>query len=445
MSKFELNPVEKAFRNSLEAHFPANPKLVVGVSGGADSMALLFLVKKTGLNAFVIHINYGLRVKESDLDQELVEGLSFEWGFDCVSVRLNTDSSKKENFQKWARDQRYQVFRDLYEQNNADAITVAHHQDDQVETIFQRLLRGSGASAWQGMKEWDGEIWRPLLGISKEQILDYCKSENIPYRTDSSNLSSDYARNFIRNDLTQKFDDFFPGWKQNLLGLSGLGKVTQQAVEELTITISSKNEISASKLNELPSELRKAVLKEFLHHQGIDQISKGELEEVEALINSESGKKVTFSDKEYITKDRESLVLVTKKEAEGDFIFKNTESFNDVDHPNLVFKTTDNSFTKEGLYMATDNFKWPVTLRRWKAGDKIMPFGMNGTQTVADHLTNRKISSAKKEKALVLCGSDSTIYAIIFPEPGKSREIGTISEQVKLSEETKRTLTIHFK
>ncbi len=445
MSKFELNPVEKAFRNSLEAHFSAYPKLVVGVSGGADSMALLFLIKKTGLNALVIHINYGLRGKESDLDQELVEGLSFEWGFDCVSARLNTEDSKKENFQKWARDQRYQIFRDLYEQNNADAIIVAHHQDDQVETILQKLLRGSGVSSWQGMKEWDGEIWRPLLDISKEQILDYCQSENIPYRTDSSNLSSDYARNFIRNDLAQRFDDFFPGWKQNLLGLSGLGKVTQQAVEELTKTISSKNEISAGELNKLPTELRKAMLKEFLIHQGIQQSSKGELEELDTLIIGETGKKVILSDEKYVVKDRESLVFVTKGKVEGNFTFNSNESFSDIDHPILGFKIADSSFKKEGLYMATDSFKWPVTLRRWKAGDKIVPFGMNGSQTVAGHLTNRKVSSAKKEKALVLCGSDGTIYAIIFPEPGKSREIGTISEQVKLLEETKRTLTIYFK
>lgn len=445
MSKFVLNPVEKTFKTSLDTLFSDHPELIAGVSGGADSMALLFLIKKMGLNALVVHINYGLRGKESDLDQELVEGISFEWGFDCVSIRLNVEDSNKENFQKWARDQRYQVFRDLKAENNANAIIVAHHQDDQVETILQKLLRGSSVAAWQGMKEWNGEIWRPLLGLSKEQILDFCQSENIPYRTDLSNLSSDYARNFIRNDLGQKFDNFFPGWRQNLLALSGLGEVTQQAVEELVKTVSAKNEISISKLNEFPAELRKAVLKKFLNHQEIYQISRGELEKIDELRTSDSGKRIILDNDQYVIKDRESLALIASDEGKNDLIFEHIETFNRVDHPDLAFEVTDNIVLKEGLYIATDNLKWPVTLRRWKAGDKFTPFGMSGSQTVADHLTNRKVSSAKKEKALVLCGSDSTIYAIIFPELSKDNQTGTISEQVKHTGETKKTLTIHFK
>lgn len=142
MSKSEYLLIEQVISNKVDRHFPGTPNFVIGVSGGADSMALLYAFKQLEISCFVVHINYGLRGVESDKDQELVEQMSFQWGFECCSVRLNTEEMQSGNFQNWARNERYMIFEDLAEEIKADAIAVAHHQDDQIETIVQKLFRG---------------------------------------------------------------------------------------------------------------------------------------------------------------------------------------------------------------------------------------------------------------------------------------------------------------
>ncbi|MGN8225249.1 tRNA lysidine(34) synthetase TilS [Gracilimonas sp. BCB1] len=260
--------IQKHLSQSLADYFEPDAFFILGVSGGPDSMALLYLFHLLERDALVVHINYGKRGKQSDKDQELVEQLSFQWGFECCSIRLNPKEAEGGNFQNWARNQRYQFFQDLKGNSGADAIVTAHHQDDQAETILQKLFRGSGPAAWQGMKEWDGKLFRPLLNFDKEEILAFCESEAIPYRTDESNKSSDYARNFIRNEFASKMDDLLPGWKQNILNLPEQGKLFEASITEITEQVTNKNSINLKKYAQLPEILKPAVLKNLLDQFG---------------------------------------------------------------------------------------------------------------------------------------------------------------------------------
>lgn len=444
MSRYESTLVKIVRKNIGKAHLTPQSKVIIGVSGGADSMALLYLVRCLNIDALVVHINYGKRGVESDKDQELVEGMSFEWGFECVSLSLQMEDNVNRNFQDWARTERYRIFRELKEVNEAEAILVAHHQDDQVETILHRLFRGSGVTAWQGMKVWDGELLRPFLNSTKQDILDYCAQESIPFRVDATNLESEYARNFIRNNFGPQLTEFFPGWETNILALPSRAEITEQAIEALLSSIADETSLKLDTFLTYPAELQKALLKHFVNKHKVS-ISKGQLKELLNLTKLEVGKRVIIGENLSLVKERERLVVGTL----------NTSSSTNIslDKNDLftLFKLGKHSFLIErlhpgsvGLRMDAGKMDWPITIRNWQNGDRIQPFGMKGTQKVSDHLTNLKISTINKEKTLVLCTSDGTIYAIILPKHIDDNRIGTISENVRCTPQTKEYFTINI-
>ncbi|MGA1465841.1 MAG: tRNA lysidine(34) synthetase TilS, partial [Balneolaceae bacterium] len=218
MNKFASSLAERSVQKHLETYFGTHPSLICGVSGGVDSMVLLHLLHRAGAQVTVVHVNYQKRGEDSELDQQLVEEICRLYKVECVSVRFDASDSTG-NFQAWAREKRYGVFRDLKREFRADAIATAHHRDDQVETIYQRLMRGSGMEHWGGMQVYEQGLFRPLLELGKEDIQMVAEQNGILYRTDVSNLDVAYGRNFIRLSLEPELDRFFPGWKTNLLGL----------------------------------------------------------------------------------------------------------------------------------------------------------------------------------------------------------------------------------
>jgi len=181
-------------------------RVVATVSGGADSVALLSaLTSCKGLDVVVAHCNFHLRGDESMRDQRVVESLCADLGvWLCVrdfDVSGYMAAHKGVSVEMACRELRYEWFRSLKSIVSADRIATGHNADDNIETLFLNLLRGSGTMGLKGMLPDTGVIWRPLLGIHRKEILDYLECKNLDYITDSSNLSSDYRRNFIRNEV----------------------------------------------------------------------------------------------------------------------------------------------------------------------------------------------------------------------------------------------------
>lgn len=425
-----------------------NPKasFIIGVSGGPDSMALLYLLHKLDAEAVVVHVNYGKRGKQSNLDQELVEQMSFEWGFECSSITLNPKDAEGQNFQDWARNQRYQFFRDLKSEAGADAIATAHHQNDQVETILQKIFRGSSPTAWQGMNVWDGELFRPLLPFSKEDILTFCEAEAVPFRVDESNAETDFARNFLRNELAPKMDELFPGWQSNLLSLPTFARTYQESMNLLAHQVSSGNSIHLEKFAELPDVLKPAILKTILDQAGLKgDYSKGQLQEVAEIERLQTGKKLRIGNFLLIRDRNEILVRPDNHEedpSKSTLLTKNSVE-KGVQEFGFSFNLNPSLDKNAVLRLDAGILSWPLTLRTWRAGDVFIPLGMNGHQKISDHLTNRKIPTFKREKALVLCGSDGTIYAIIYPVKSTHREQGAISDMAKCTSTSQTFLTIN--
>ncbi len=445
MPKSITKKLQLHLNQCLSDYFEEDAFFILGISGGPDSMAVLYLFYLLKIDGLVVHVNYGKRGKHSNKDQELVEQMAFQWGFECCSIRLDPDEAKGRNFQNWAREQRYQFFRDLKKDYKADAIITAHHRDDQIETILQKLFRGSSPSAWQGMSVWDGELFRPLLPFSKQQVLEFCDFEAIPFRTDKSNESADFARNFIRHELSDKMDKLFPGWKKNILGLPQLGKAFEASIRVLADQLTSGNTINLKKFKNLPEEVKTAVLKTILDQYGLEgEYSKGQLEELAEIEGLQTGKSHQIGNL-LITRDRDKLRIHIEEEKKDIYLsLTRIEAKKGWKRQNISIRS--NSDLEEGAHLAldADKLNWPLTIRNWKAGDTFKPLGMNGTQKISDHLTNRKIPTLSREKTLVLCGSDGTIYAIIYPVLSSNGEHGAISELAKYEAETKTFLTINI-
>ncbi len=411
-------------------------------------MAMLYLLHRFDVETIVVHCNYQLRGEASDNDQKLVEDICMHWGMECVSLRFDSKmEAVGKNFQDWARYRRYVAFEELRNELEAGLVLTAHHQDDQLETILQKILRGAGLASWRGMEVIDGVLFRPLLNISKAEIMDFVEEFNIPYRIDRTNEESTYARNFIRNHWFPDLNRLFPGWKNNLL------RVTDRSNEffamvgwMLNQTREGKKQLNRKKFLDLPQDIQPSILLEFIKECEIDaEVSLGFLENLDELYHLESGQKLQISGEHFIQRDRTVFKIVDDSSPEKiHYKIYEDQIGNSLEINGFAFYKEEISeqFYNKILYLDINQIAFPLTLRYWKSGDRFQPFGMGGTQLVSDHLTNRKIPSDLKKDALVLESFDGTICALIFPANLKSNAIGTISETVRCTSSTTQTLKI---
>jgi len=445
-----INQVEKAIDISLPQRREA--ELLLGVSGGPDSMSLLYILSRLEMRVTAVHCNYRLRGKDSDLDQRLVEQSASMWGFEAVSLRLDPNDAAGENLQAWARRRRYQVFRDLKREIGADAVVTAHHQDDQLETIIQKILRGAGLTAWQGMKPWDGELFRPLLAVSKAHLLQFASANHVPYRLDGSNEESTYARNFLRNGWFPVMDDLFPGWRENLLRIPERAREHEALTQSLIRALQEEEGvIRRERLLALPLDVQRTILLQVL--KSIDRsagVSTGALETADSLTGLQTGRRLPLTGTWSVLRDRELFRLV--REGEEPAIpaprkLSREELRNELSIHSLRLSVTDwnGKLDPSCLQLDADKITWPLQIRRWKAGDRINPFGMEGTQSIADHLTNEKIPSVRKGEVLVIESFDEIICAIIFPELSATGRPGTISNRARCGDQTRTILEIRQK
>ncbi len=410
-------------------------------------MALLYLMHRHKLDVIAVHCNYQLRGKASDQDQSLVEEICALWNIECVSVRFDPEESKGMNFQAWARDRRYQVFRNVKREFDADLIATAHHEDDQIETIIQKVLRGAGVSAWKGMDELDDELFRPLLGISRTEIMQFIQEFNIPYRIDRTNEESTYARNFIRNNWFPLLNKLFPGWKTNILEIPKRAEEFQTMTETILAGISDHPaRLNREAFLKLDPAIRPVIFKKFIGISDADvDLSRGFLQHIGRLESLQSGKFMEISPRYRVIRDRDHFKLVEEnvnKDESVQINKKDIEAGLNYEHISIQKENAPVNFSEYELHLDLSKLQFPLTLRNWKDGDTIQPFGMHGSQLISDHLTNRKISSDQKKSVKVLQTFDGTIGAVIFPDNKKAGKIGTISDLVRCTDKTKKTLTI---
>ena len=423
---------------------PENAPFVLGVSGGPDSMAMLHAFGQMGYGLIVAHVNYKKR-PEADHDEAMVRSYCEEHDIEC-RIRVADPQKSEGNFQNWARDYRRGFFKNLMDSYDAAAIVTAHHKDDQLETVFQKILRGSSLSAWTGIPEYDGVYLRPLLSISKQDLVGYAEAKKVPYRIDKSNLESTYARNFIRNEWKPELDSLFPGWQQNILRLTQRAEEYHELLEILFNDLSiNRTSLDRAKLLKQKPIIRKAVVLEWVSRTYPDEkISASALDNL-TLEKLETGQVNQLNAKVHIMRDREVFTITTTPDDPFSYDLSvedlKKEPFQARGYKFSIRPCTNPDFQSH-LYLDCAKLPSQFTFRSWGSGDRFQPLSMRGTKKVADFLTDKKVSSAKKNTAGVLVSFDGNVCAVIFPSSESKNPPGAVSEGVRCEVVTKNCLVI---
>ncbi len=217
-SKNKRNPIETSCRQEVKTLCLRS--VIATVSGGTDSIAMLAALCSTGVKVTAAHCNFHLRGEESMRDEQHVRDICFLLGVELITIDFDVDeymaSHKGISVEMACRELRHQWFDSLLSELNADRIVTGHNADDNIETLFLNLMRGSGTSGLRGMLPDTGKIWRPLLSFHRPEILKYLEEKDIGYVTDSTNLQSDYRRNFLRNEIIPQLRTRWAGFDKAL-------------------------------------------------------------------------------------------------------------------------------------------------------------------------------------------------------------------------------------
>jgi tRNA(Ile)-lysidine synthase len=288
---------ENIFRYEL---FPRGAKIVVGVSGGPDSVCLLDalykLKKKYGLEIIVAHVNYGLRGKDSEKDKALVKNLAKKYSlpFEVLKVK-KSESRKVGKSEEVLRKIRYNFFEKICEKYKADAIAVGHNLNDQAETVLMRILRGTGLKGLGAIKFRNGNIIRPLLNIPRKEILVYLRKNRVTCRTDKTNLGADFTRNKIRNQLLPNLEkNFNPSIQEVLYKLSKSVADDYDFISKYSAEwLKSNKSLRVSKLTRLHPAIQKEVIRLAIekYNPNLREIESGHIEEILKVVKSGKNKR----------------------------------------------------------------------------------------------------------------------------------------------------------
>jgi tRNA(Ile)-lysidine synthase len=418
-------------------------KILLAVSGGIDSVVMMHLFHRMKADCIVAHCNFQLRGNESDEDEAFVIEQTTKLNFQVHVTRFETEEYANENhlsIQMAARELRYNWFEKLAKVHQIDFIAVAHNRDDAMETFLINLGRGTGIGGLTGIRPISGNIIRPLLASSRQEIEEYAGASQIIFREDSSNASDKYLRNYIRHQLIPAFEEVFPHFRkslsQNIEKLNDANLLYQHAVNQLLPDIFRHDNnllhINIPKLLEAPAP--KTLLFEILKQYSF---SSATTDEVFQIIHSIPGKQF-FSSTHKLVKDR-TCFIVSKLENEAQNRFYIEEGIDTINHPILLnFKiveiTADFVIDKiAGTAMLDyDKLAFPLMLRKWHAGDYFMPLGMSGIKKISDFFVDIKLSRIEKENTWLLTSGDQILWIV-----GKR-----IDDRVKVTASTRKVLKV---
>ena len=419
--------VERLIKN-IESNqlFSPNDTLLVGVSGGIDSVVLIDLLFNAGYAFDVAHCNFNLRGDESNRDENFVQGLAAKYDKQFFCKSFNTKDYAFEegiSIEMAARELRYQWFEKIRHENRYDWIVVAHHQDDQAETFFLNLARGTGILGLTGMKAVNGKIIRPLLFATRKEIEAYSSAKALHYCEDSTNALTDYQRNKIRHLVLPLMEELNPSFREGLLTtiahLRDASLIYTKAIEAIKERVISHNspeliEISISELkllDPLPTYLYE-LMKEY-HFNG---------EVVEDLIKSidkQSGKQF-FSSTHRAILDRE-LIIIQKFDEQSSKRYYLDEKVTNIDFPVKLSITKHRrsadlriSNSDRTAMIDYSKLQFPLILRRWQKGDYFKPLGMNGMKKLSDFFIDEKLSLNEKEKTWILANGEEIVWIVGF-------------------------------
>ena len=379
-------------------------KVLVALSGGADSVALLRVLLQLGYPCIAAHCNFHLRGEESNRDEAFVRNLCEKLQVKLYVKHFNTKSdAEKEgiSIEMAARKYRYNWFEELRQQTNCQWIAVAHHQDDSVETFLLNLIRGTGIRGLRGIQPMNGNVIRPLLCVSRAEIADYLQHLNQSFVTDSTNLQTDFTRNKIRLELLPLMETINPSVRQSILQtaehMTEIHHIYNKEMEAAKTRVMDTKGINIELL--LKESSPQSLLYEIVSPLGFNSA------QVEDLMNSLQGQsgKVFESQEHRLVKDRTHLLIEAHISPIPPIIEQEELPYT----PGFIIPKD-----KDTACFDADKLKAATEIRLCQPGDWFIPFGMKGRKLVSDFLTGLKKSVSQKAHQYVLCCGNDIIWII---------------------------------
>ena len=388
----------------------SNDLHIVALSGGADSVALLLLLKEHGFNVHAAHCNFHLRGDESDRDEAFCVELCQQLGVELHRAHFDTREYAelhKVSIEMAARELRYKWFEQLRQDIGAAGICVAHHRDDSVETVLLNLVRGTGLRGLTGIQPRNGSILRPLLCVSRAEIEVFLAEKGQKYVTDSTNLEADVQRNVVRLEVFPLLRKLNPAVAENIQRTTENLAEAQQVLNVAIASINSSNILNLSDLEKYGSSEYLAF--EWLKKYGFNG------DQVRQILDAETGKVVSSAMGYDVLKDRGRLIVEPALQSfkpmripeEGTYVLDEDKRFSVRKKPVYV--------SKEPHIVTLDAAKiqFPLTIRRVEEGDWMVPYGMKGRKLLSDLMTDLKMTVLEKRRQLVVADNQGVIVWLV--------------------------------
>lgn len=415
-------------------------KYLVALSGGADSVTLLWVLHELGYQIEACHCNFQLRGAESDRDEQFCVQLCEQLGIPLHRIHFDTRlyaEVHKESIELAARNLRYRYFAQLKEDVEADGICVAHHQDDTVETVLINLIRGAGIQGLTGISAKNGDILRPLLCVDRKEILAYLEEKGQDYVTDSTNLVDDVVRNKIRLNIIPMLKKINPAASKNIAQAAHHLEEANKMLSSIAIC-GEKSEDGTIRV--AVQEIESAASAEYALYSSLSPYGFRGKAITEILASLHSTGKTWTSETHQLVIDRD-CILIREKQTEafqgmkipetGCYVLPRGEKIKlSIREREIDFSPSKEKFL---ITLDADAVTFPLHLRLAQNGDTFHPFGMKGKKLVSDYLTDRKKNLFEKQSQLVLEDAKGQIIWVVGERT---------SELCKIKEDTKKILYI---
>ncbi len=441
-----------------EALLQPGQRVVVGVSGGVDSMVLLEVLRRLGYRPVVAHVNYRLRGADSDADEALVRRFCRRHRLPLRVARLDLQTrTGGRAIQATARQVRYAFFRRVALREGIDVVAVAHQRDDQAETLLLNLMRGSGLEGLLGMwpkrrLEREGPIWlvRPLLAVSRTEIEAWARAEGIPWREDVSNASLHYRRAVIRHEVLPLLARHFgAGVAARLAHTAELLQAYYEATfrPELRrrwqeVVDESDRALRLEPLRTQPPVWQQRLILEALRRwlPGAPQRHRVVAQALR-LLQAQPGRRLELP-QGTIWRDRNLLRFRSRSRSvrpdEGLLEPDRTLQLAGGTLVATLLETVPERLD-EGVpliaYVDADRIRWPLRVRRWRPGDRMQPLGMRGHRKISDLLTDLKVPVDRRDQCYVVCQNDEIVWLVGY----------RLADPFRVRPETRRVVKLCWK
>lgn len=414
----------RAFLKFIDTHklIAKNDRVLLAVSGGADSTALAHLFSKTEIPFGISHCNFQLRGAESEGDEKFVRQLAAALGVNCHVKRFDTgtvSSVQNISIQMAARDLRYAWFEELLQRGNYTKIATAHHKNDTLETVIFNLTKGTGIAGFHGIKVKRGKVIRPLLFATRNEVEQYLRKNKLEWQDDTSNESEKYHRNLIRKKVIPLLKQINPNLENSMeQTVAKMGAVEEFFADKMEAMksqlLESRNGdwwISIKKLRKIKGA--EIVLFELLKPYGFNF---AQSVDVISATASHPGK-LFYSETHVLNVDRDHLVL---SEIQGNALTFQIEAGDElVTTP--YFSLQCRTLPKESFalvasgdiaFLDLGKLRFPLQIRQWQQGDFFYPLGMKNRKKLSDFMIDEKIPVNLKSKVFVLLSGEDIVWVI---------------------------------